>query len=340
MIPLGRLTVLGALLGVAACSDATGPSSPRVWQSATVTFQDTSLVIEAVSYNVDGLSIKGQLCRPAAPGQHPLVLWNHGGWGGLGNEFNRASSLCANLARNGYAVIESSYRGEDGSAGSIEICAGEVDDAYRILQLARTEQFVDTARVAILGGSHGGCITYGVLARNAAARRAVIVAGPTDLAATWRSLADSVVADSASTRFLVWDYIVHDARLYVGGTPDSVPGEWAARGMLPRAGAIAAWPGKILIQHGVNDDIVLLAQSCAMAALLPGTVAFHVDGSGQIVTTAPMACAASGLTWSAGPVPTDWPGSRYLMVYDSLTHEGGPNQQRQNLDLLNFTLGM
>ncbi|MEO8032668.1 MAG: prolyl oligopeptidase family serine peptidase [Gemmatimonadota bacterium] len=340
MTRTAALALFCTLLVLAACSDATGPSSPRVWQSATVTFQDTSLVIEAVTYEVGGLTIKGQLCRPAAPGQHPLVLWNHGGWGGLGDEFNRATSLCANLARIGYAVIESSYRGEDGSAGSIEICAGEVDDAYRILQLARTEQFVDTARVAILGGSHGGCITYGVLARSAAARRAVIVAGPTDLAATWRSLADSVVSDSASSRFLAWDFIVHDTRIYVGGTPDSQPAEWARRGMLQRADAISAWPGKILIQHGVNDDIVLLAQSCAMAALLPGTVAFHVDGNGQIVTAAPAACAGSGLTWSAGPVPTDWTGSRYLVVYDSLTHDGGPNQQRQNLDLLNFTLGM
>ncbi len=52
-------------------------------------------------------------------------------------------------------------------------------------------------------------------------------------------------------------------------------------------------------------ETVRTALAGALVAAAAGFVAFHVSTSGQVVTTAPAACAALSITWSPGPVPTN-----------------------------------
>src|SRR5262249_2193540 len=132
--------------------------------------------------------IFGQVCRPVGPGPFALVVVNHGGASGLATEWN--GGTCASVARAGYVQVESSYRGEDGSDGPIEGCAGAGDDVLGMLQIARGLPFVDGRRIAMWGPSHGGCITLRALEKGAKVTVAADVFGITNMTAEydfWRT---------------------------------------------------------------------------------------------------------------------------------------------------------
>ena len=153
---------------------------PPDWESVEVTTDDGVIVIEKVSYRSDGYRIFGQVCRPKAAGAFPVIVNNHGGAVGLGPEWNGGS--CASAARNDLVTVQSSYRGEDGSEGPIELCLGEVTDVLEMMTIALRKPYADPARVVMWGASHGGCVTTRAVQRGAPVLAAVDVFGITDMA--------------------------------------------------------------------------------------------------------------------------------------------------------------
>src|SRR5262245_45574824 len=188
---------------LAGCGTEGGPTTPATpaplaWESVTRTTDSASLIIEKVAYRSNGLRIFGQVCRPASAGPHPVMVVNHGGFAGLGDEWN--GGVCRQTASQlGYVVVESSYRGEDGSEGTIELCLGEVDDVLRMLEIVLAQPYADRRRVVMWGGSHGGCITTRAFQRGAPVHAAVDVFGPTDAAATYAFWQAQVNAGSPHT---------------------------------------------------------------------------------------------------------------------------------------------
>ena len=229
-----------AALSLSACfSGPTEKSPPKPeWLSAKTTTELAGVVIEKVTYKSGDLTIVGQVCRPAGEGPHPVLLSNHGGFGGL-PDWDDPNGFCALTAKAGWVVAESSYRGEDGSGGRVEVCLGEVDDVLAMLDVVRAQSYADQQRVAMLGVSHGGCITSRAVERGADVDLAIVIAGPTD----WNSLMPALKRsrDESASPVLrrVHQALVSTVEKAVGGTVKQYPKRYADRS--PDAEKIAQW---------------------------------------------------------------------------------------------------
>jgi hypothetical protein len=143
------------------------------------------------------------------------------------------------------------------------------------------------------------------------------VFGPTDWSAEHAFWLAQIEAGSPYTE--TYRALIDIMETAAGGSPAEVPAEYAARSAV-EYDLPAGVP--FLITQGVLDLLVPPAQSCDFVAGSTGFGNFHLDDTQTEVTTAPAGCEAAGLTWSAGPRPSpDWPGERYLVVYDGLGHD-------------------
>ncbi len=109
-----------------------------------------------ITYASDGLKVKAKIFWPAGKGPFPGVIYNHDGVKGLSTS---TIARCQELAQQGYAVIAPTYRGEDGSEGTIEVAQGEVNDVLNALNLFRAMPRVDPKRIAFVGTSHGALVS-------------------------------------------------------------------------------------------------------------------------------------------------------------------------------------
>jgi dipeptidyl aminopeptidase/acylaminoacyl peptidase len=306
---------LVAAAAVAGCAIETetgvddGKADGLAWETRVVTKVTPAVVIEAVTYRSSGLRVVGQVCRPNAPGRHRVYIYAHGGFAGiadgLGMQWN--GGACEALAAEGWVVVVPAYRGEDGSEGTIEICLGEVDDLLEMSRIALAQSYSDPDRVAIVGASHGGCITLRALQRGLRAQVAVDMFGPTDWASVyrfWEAQGDASIA------------LFHTV---IGGTPDELPDAYAQRSPMTFAG-LDRFEGSLLVAHGVADELVPQWNSCALAAVEGNFASYHVDVFQRIVPTAPLGCTAFGQTWEAQPVAPTWPGTRFLAMFDGAGH--------------------
>jgi hypothetical protein len=82
---MGRLVLVVLLFGCGSSSekhpDAAVPDvavdAGLAWQSVETVSNDGQVIVERVSYQVDGLRVFGRVCRPAAAGVYPLIVYNH-----------------------------------------------------------------------------------------------------------------------------------------------------------------------------------------------------------------------------------------------------------------------
>jgi alpha/beta superfamily hydrolase len=310
-----------ALLAVSGCSF--GPSKPSEkpdrpdWLSVRTTQERADIVVERVTYHSGALTIYGQVCRPASAGRHPVLIFNHGGFSGI-TDWAAPHGFCAAAARRGWVLAESSYRGEDGSDGQTEVCLGEVDDVLAMLEVVRSQSYADSRRVAMVGVSHGGCITSRAVERSADIGLAVDIAGPTDWATAMRATRRSVNDLSTNPELRgIQKFLVNKVEKIVGGTPDQYPERYAMRS--PDAEKIAQWDKPYLIMHGIDDTIVPVQQSCVLASDVGDFQAYRFDRSGKVVSRAPVGCET--LKWSSAPTPVGtFDSDRYLLVYDGVDH--------------------
>ena len=179
---MAALVLLG---GCAADSPTPRPAAPRPaarrsgWDSPETVADDGTIVVEKVSYRSAGLRIYGQVCRPKRPGRYRVVVWNHGGFKGLTGADDQE---CRETARMGWVQLQSSYRGEGGSQGHVEVCLGEVKDVLAMMRVGLRQPYADPDRVFMIGTSHGGCITVRAIEGGAKLDGAIDISGPTDWA--------------------------------------------------------------------------------------------------------------------------------------------------------------
>lgn len=333
------LTAVSFLAVACGRADAPAAHTPRApaWESVLRTTETATVVIEKVAYRSGALRIVGQVCRPAAAGRHPVMVINHGGVEGLGDEWN--GGTCRNAAeQRGYVVIESSYRGEDGSEGAVELCLGEVDDVLAMLDVTLAQPYADPRRVVMWGGSHGGCVTTRAFQRDAPVHAAAAVFGPTDLAATFAFWQEQVAAGVPQVQ--VYRTLIDVARRAAGGTPAQAPTAYAARSPVRFAADLARRTEPFLLVHGVLDPLVPASESCALAAQAGGFASWHFTAAPEIaVPVPPPGCADAPLAWSAAARPTGWPGPRYLLIYDGASHGfEGPGGAAMVNDVVTFLI--
>lgn len=316
----GALALAPVLVVLASCGDRpTGPPDGEIgWESVTIRSASGGVLVEDVTYRSGALLIEGRVCRPNRGGANPALIWNHGGFAGIATDDD---DVCDSLARLGYAVLMSSYRGQDGSDGAVEACLGEVDDVLALADIARQQRYVDNQRLVIAGASHGGCVTLRAVERGAPVYAAVAIAAPADWAALYHEYGDSARIGTPARRSM-YEALVSEMEQAFGGNPGQQEAAYASRSPANFGGAIDAWNRPVLLVHGTRDDYVFAVQSCLMAGAIGGVTAMFVQPDGSVSSQSPDACEAAPLIWSGGPRPgPQWPNARYLLLYEGVGHQ-------------------
>jgi dipeptidyl aminopeptidase/acylaminoacyl peptidase len=133
------------------------------------------------TYDTNRVHLTGLMARPylRENEKYPVIILNHGGLQGVSMAY-RAAAL--ELARRGYEVLASSYRGEQGaeghSQGVIEFAKGEVIDVLQLTELARGQPYIDSTRMGIVGHGQGAAITIQAIGRSNIFKAAVAVSPP------------------------------------------------------------------------------------------------------------------------------------------------------------------
>jgi dipeptidyl aminopeptidase/acylaminoacyl peptidase len=274
------LASLAAVVGLQSCAvnEKGGSPSPSPSPSPAASFSETStisrengVIVERVAYLSGDLRIGGEVCRPDDNARHPVVLWNHGGFEGIGSVDR---DFCQRSARAGYVAGLSQYRGEGGSAGMIEFCNGEVDDVDRMLTILAAQPYADSSRLASLGASHGGCITTRLALRRPALRAAIDIVGPGDLAILYNWWVDQLARNEPFCQSIGKSGCAEQHGIYVavataalGGPPALRPEGYALRSPTRTLSQLRV---PMLFIHGTYDEIVTVDQTCAKRAALEG----------------------------------------------------------------------
>lgn len=108
-----------------------------------------------VKYMSDGLKVVAYIWQPKnAPGKLPLIVFNRGGNREFGK--NVPWQNVWRYALDGYVVIATQYRGNDGGEGTEQFGGSDVHDVLNVVPLAASLGNVDMRNVFLLGWSRGG----------------------------------------------------------------------------------------------------------------------------------------------------------------------------------------
>jgi len=112
--------------------------------------------------------------KPAV--RYPAIILCHDGPWGVSRPYR---DFAIEMAKRGYVVAASSYRGNRGlegqSQGTREFGKREVIDVLQLAQLIRKEEYVDSLRMAIVGQGEGGLIAAQAIGRSNIFRAAVLM---------------------------------------------------------------------------------------------------------------------------------------------------------------------
>lgn len=326
--------------------DASGP-----WLSDTLVQDGSGLVVEDVVYRSGALKVHARICRPLDGVAHPVLLLNHGGFVGL---LDADRLFCENAARAGYVVLASSYRGEDGSGGKVEVCQGEIDDVRALLAIALTLPYAEANEIVAWGQNHGGCVTSKLAVLQPSLLRAeALFFAPYDWAALdqyW----NAQIAQGEPVPFCQvqeggtsWCLPLHQAFIQevegaLGGTSSQVPSAYASRSPASIAGQIAT---PTMLFQGTYDPVVTPDQACAFRAAWTSSgksvLSWYQDAN-LVVQTPSAVC---GGNWQASSLPDPanpqaWAAaSFYLFVYEQQGDGffGNADMQSQQMGLAFLT---
>ena len=142
-------------------------------------FEDVQ--VSGITYWSDGLRVKGFLLKPKGDGPYPAVIYNRGGsleWGSLTHHVSSIGlGELAELARAGFVVVASQYRGNGGGEGLEEYGGRDIHDVLNLIPLLADVPEADTANIGMFGWSRGGMTTFLTL-KQTNRIKAVAVGGP------------------------------------------------------------------------------------------------------------------------------------------------------------------
>ncbi len=191
-----RASLLAAFASAEKALERSLATSPQ--PSGSTTLHDGALVgrlriatvdqvaLDVVAYASGGLVVAGLLAYPDDGTPHSTVLHVHGGFGGIfTNADGDMVQTCIDWAgRYGRTAFAPSLRGQDGGEGAPELCLGEADDVGAAAALVRSLEVTDPDRVALVGGSTGGCVVLRAAPQIEGLRAVVAYVPPTD----WKGL--------------------------------------------------------------------------------------------------------------------------------------------------------
>jgi dipeptidyl aminopeptidase/acylaminoacyl peptidase len=120
-----------------------------------------SIEIYAITYLSDGLKVKGLMVKPKHKGKYPAIIYNRGGNRNFGSLTVATGLLTLGLiAKDGYVVVASQYRGNAGGEGVEEFGGKEVNDILNLTDVLKEIEEADTDNIGMYGWSRGGMMTY------------------------------------------------------------------------------------------------------------------------------------------------------------------------------------
>ena len=151
------------------------------------------VTIEKITYESDGLKVKGYLVQPKNKENHPCIIYNRGG----NKEFGKLSTkkavfILAKVASWGYVVAASQYRGNDGGEGKEEFGGKDVNDVLNLIPLFDNLRTTDTTKLGSYGWSRGGMMTYLALTKTNKFKAAIVGGGLSDLRLWIRTRKDTI----------------------------------------------------------------------------------------------------------------------------------------------------
>jgi dipeptidyl aminopeptidase/acylaminoacyl peptidase len=134
-----------------------------------------SIQISWISYLSEGLKVKGLLVRPKKEGLYPAVIFNRGGNREFGSlKVAHGVYTLGRLAKEGYVVIASNYRGNGGGDGIEEFGGAEVADVINLIDVLKEVKGADSEKIGMYGWSRGGMMTYITLTKTDRIKAAVV----------------------------------------------------------------------------------------------------------------------------------------------------------------------
>jgi dipeptidyl aminopeptidase/acylaminoacyl peptidase len=192
-------------------------------------------VQEVTATAPDGYPVHGWVVRPAGSGPHPVLLMIHGG--PFAQYTWSLSDEAQVYAGAGYAVVMGNPRGSSGYGQAHgRYVTGDVGersaaDLIALLDAALAEPGLDSSRVGVLGGSHGGYMTTWLAGR----------AGGRFRAAVSERAVNAIDSFSGSSDIGFW---------FARGLYGPDPAGWAAQSPLSNADSIST---PMLIIHSEQD---------------------------------------------------------------------------------------
>lgn len=204
-----------------------------------------------IKYWSDGLRVIGYLVQPRDTSfrRLPVIIFNRGGFLDLGKlePFNLID--LQRLSKDGFVVLASQYRGNDGGEGREQLGGQDLDDVSNLLNTAKTLPYADTRNVFMYGVSRGGMMTFLAMKRGVHINAAAVVGAVYDLAA-FRDRAPGLVDKAA-------ELIPNYSEIGMSALQDR---------------SVIDWPGAVnvplLIIHGADDEEVPVTEALAFATKL------------------------------------------------------------------------
>src|SRR5436190_16161327 len=141
------------------------------------------LECQRIRYLSDGLKVVGYIWKPknTIGKKLPVIIYNRGG----NREFSKLTPWMQygfyDLVSNGFVVIGSQYRGNDGGEGHEEFGGADVHDVLNLIPLARSLGYIDMNNVFMFGESRGGMMAYLALTNNIPVNAVATIGGVVDL---------------------------------------------------------------------------------------------------------------------------------------------------------------